>query len=106
MSELSTGGQWGLFAALTVLLILAFVMWIKYLPRLKAYRLKNFKLNGINRRYTELCKSRKDVVYHFFWAVDRGDTKEADMHEERVVDIDRKLEDLRAQYKLVEVDAP
>lgn len=104
MSGISVAGQWALFGALTVLLVLTMVLWVKYLPRLKAYRFKNAKLTAVNRRYVELCKSRKDIVYHFFWAVDRGDTKEADMHEERVIEIDSKLDDLRAQYKLIQME--
>ncbi len=106
MSGLSTSGQWAVFGSLSVLLVLGFILWLKFLPRLRLYKQRKLRLGSINKRYVELCRARKDIVYHFFWAVDRGDNKEADIHEERVLDIDRKLGDLRGQFKLVEVDAP
>jgi hypothetical protein len=104
MSELSSAGQWTLFAALALLVAIVITLWVRYLPRLRMYRRKRNRLDGINVRYLELCRARKDIIYHFFWATDRGDTTEADMHEKRVLEIDRQLGDLRAQYKLAETN--
>mmetsp|Transcript_6455 Transcript_6455/g.11217 ORF Transcript_6455/g.11217 Transcript_6455/m.11217 type:complete len:122 (+) Transcript_6455:61-426(+) len=59
------------------------------------------RLDAINDEYESLRSVRQDVVYHHGWATSRGDYKEADAHEEHVMEIDRKLEQLRGRYEAV-----
>jgi hypothetical protein len=55
----------------------------------------------ISSRYNQLCRERKDLVFHFYWAVDRGDIKEADVYEEQVLQIDSRLAKLKDEFNVV-----
>jgi hypothetical protein len=105
MSNVSDSTTWVVFGVLAFVAVVAFALWLKYLPRIKAYKAKLNSLNNINLKYMQLCRERKDLVFHFYWAVDRGDGKEADMYENQVLDIDMKLDRLRTEYGLVEKGA-
>jgi hypothetical protein len=102
MTTVSDSTTWIVFGVLALFAVVAFGLWWKYLPRIKAYRAKLNALNSINSRYVRVCRERKDLVFHFYWAVDRGDDKEADLYENRVMDIDSKLALLREEYIAVE----
>ena len=94
--------QWAIFGTLSIFIVLGIVLWIKYLPRYKEYKKKITKLESLNNQYEELRKKRKDLVFHFYWSLDSGNHKEADLHECEVLDIDEKLESIRERYSIVE----
>ena len=98
----SESSQWAIFGIFTILGLVGIVLWFKFLPTYRAYKVKSSKLQVINSEYEELRKRRKDLVFHFYWCVDSGNMKEADQHEVAVLDIDKKLETLRASYDTVE----
>mmetsp|Transcript_144215 Transcript_144215/g.401871 ORF Transcript_144215/g.401871 Transcript_144215/m.401871 type:complete len:117 (-) Transcript_144215:99-449(-) len=66
------------------------------------WRRKQRRLDAINSEYETLRSVRQDAVYHHGWANSRGDYKEAESHEQHVMDIDKKLDNLRRQYEAVE----
>ena len=90
--------QWAIFALFTILALVGVGLWLKYLPNYRRYRKRVAKLGEINAEYNELCKQRKDLVFHFYWCVDRGDLSEANQHEKRVNEIDVQLGILRESY--------
>jgi len=100
--SVSDSTTWIVFGVLALFIVIAFGLWLKYLPRIRLYREKLSALNNINAKYIRLCRERKDLVFHFFWAVDRGDSKEADSYEKHVLEIDDKLDRLREEYLAVE----
>lgn len=69
---------------------------------LRRWQRKQARLDAINGEYENLRSIRKDAVYHHGWAQSRGEFKEAQDHEAHVMDIDKKLANLREQYKAVE----
>lgn len=98
----SQSSQWTIFAVFAFIGLVSLVLWLIYLPSYRAYKIKSSKLQVINSEYEELRKRRKDLVFHFYWCVDSGNVKEADQHENDVLDIDKKLETLRGSYDTVE----
>ncbi len=56
------------------------------------------KLNSINSNYNSLIQSRQDHVYHYYWAVDSGESRLADDHEKKISDIDEQLNKLKLEY--------
>jgi hypothetical protein len=98
----SESGQWLIVGSLIAVILIASILWIRYMPSYRAYRLKCAKLNSINVEYEELRRRRKDLVFHFYWSVDSGQQKDADKHETEVIAIDRKLESLRDAYTSIQ----
>jgi cytochrome b subunit of formate dehydrogenase len=93
---------WGIFTVMAVLAVTGVILWIRFLPKYRNYKKKAGLLNSVNQKYIALCKQRKDLVYHFYWAVDRVEMKEADFHEQEVLKIDKELESLRTKFKDIE----
>ncbi|KAF4677883.1 hypothetical protein FOL47_008948 [Perkinsus chesapeaki] len=93
------------YSTMAVLLLAAILLataWLKLKPWWDRARMRESILNGINSEYEQLRLARKDLVYHYYWALSRNDDREADMHESQVLDMDRKLEQLRERYWAVE----
>ena len=99
---MSDSTEWIVFVFLSVMALVCTALWIKYLPKFRMYKRKASILSGINRKYTELCRRRRDLVYHFFWSVDGGEMRQADEHERDVLGIDEELKTLRQKYDDVE----
>mmetsp|Transcript_79024 Transcript_79024/g.255894 ORF Transcript_79024/g.255894 Transcript_79024/m.255894 type:complete len:118 (+) Transcript_79024:3-356(+) len=87
---------------LLALLVPLLVVGYRGLGSFRRWRRKQRRLDAINSEYETLRSVRQDAVYHHGWANSRGDYKEAESHERHVVEIDRKLDVLRGQYKAVE----
>ena len=100
-SEISESTNWIIFGVLCGVIVISLVLWLKFLPKIRKYRSKRNSLNMISSRYNQLCRERKDLVFHFYWAVDRGDNKEADVYEEQVLQIDSRLAKLKDEYNVV-----
>ncbi|KAF4664825.1 hypothetical protein FOZ61_000450 [Perkinsus olseni] len=77
----------------------ATTMWIHSSTRQKA-------LDEIYEEYELLRLARKDIIYHYYWALSRHEDREADVHEEQVLEIDKKLDQCRAHYRAVERGEP
>ena len=82
-------------------MIICLILWVKFLPKIRKYKSKRNSLNMISSKYNQLCRERKDLVFHFYWAVDRGDHKEADVYEDQVLMIDSRLDKLKSEYDVV-----
>jgi hypothetical protein len=100
-AEVSDSTNWIVFGVLGALILISLFLWVKYLPKIRKYKSKRNSLNMLSSRYNQLCRERKDLVFHFYWAVDRGDNKEADVYEEQVLMIDSRLEKLKTEFDLV-----
>ena len=100
-AEVPDSTNWIVFGVLGALILIALILWVKFLPKIRQYKSKRNSLNMISSRYKQLCRERKDLVFHFYWAVDRGDHKEADVYEDQVLMIDSRLEKLKNEYDLV-----
>jgi hypothetical protein len=94
----SAAASWAVFGVFAILIVVALGLWIRFLPKYRQYQKKEKALSLINQKYVELCRRRRDLVYHFFWSVDRGDSREADMHEGEILVIDKELSSLKSQY--------
>lgn len=103
-AQVSDGTTWAVFGVLTGLIVIALVLWFRYLPKIRKYKAKRSALNAISARYNQLCQERKDLVFHFYWAVDRGDTREADAYEQQVLDIDARLGKMKAEFESVKTE--
>ena len=100
--EVSDSTNWVVFSVLALIVVVSFGLWLKFRPRINQYLAKNRKMDEINRAYNSLCRSRADVVYHYYWAVDSGELREASRHEARVLEVDSQLESLRLKFKAVQ----
>ena len=98
----SQGGQWAVLGVLAAISIIFIGLWVRYFPKYRRYRGKMERLNKVNAQYEELRKRRKDLVFHYFWAVDSGSLLEADDHENRIINIDSKLNSLRESFKQIQ----
>jgi hypothetical protein len=98
----SQGDQWAVLGVLAAISVILIGLWLKYFPKYRRYRGKMEKLNKVNAQYEELRKRRKDLVFHYFWAVDSGSLREADDHEDRIINIDSKLNSLRESFKQIQ----
>ncbi len=97
MSSL-TALHWGLIGALLLITTVSVALWILFFPKYKQYTKRVRSLAQIDSEYRRLAKSREDVIFHFYWAVDRGDMADADKQESIVMNIDAQLETLRNTY--------
>eukprot|EP01066_Platyproteum_vivax_P009574 Platyproteum_vivax@DN4224_c0_g1_i1.p1 len=84
------------FVVLIIILIPP-ILWV-VCPYYSRYRHKCNVLDNINLEYENLRKTREDVVFHYYWAVDRNDLKEAAQHEKYVQDLDGKCKQLQKVY--------
>eukprot|EP00742_Colponemidia_sp_Colp-10_P009456 GILJ01010312.1.p1 GENE.GILJ01010312.1~~GILJ01010312.1.p1 ORF type:complete len:104 (-),score=10.26 GILJ01010312.1:142-453(-) len=88
----------------TLLLILLFILGISGVaycflwPRWRSYQKEQRMLEQIEDEYERLRSTRKSVLYHVDWAVERGERKEARELEEELDRIDAELADLREKY--------
>ena len=57
------------------------VAWRRY----QRWRLHASLLDKINDDYERIRSARKDVVYHYYWALDRGEPTEATCQESKLV---------------------
>lgn len=90
--------------ALSVILILVltvFAFRVVY-PKYKKYRRKHTALDDLEEQYENLRSARKDVVFHYHWAKDRGDWRESDSHEKHCEELDNQLDDIRATFQSIE----
>lgn len=99
---INDSSKWALFGVFTLVGVISVFLWIKFLPVYRAYNSKWSRLQIINAEYEELRRKRKDLVFHFYWCVDSGNMTEADVHEKDVLDIDKKLDNLRSSYSCIE----
>ncbi|KAF4693625.1 hypothetical protein FOZ62_016285 [Perkinsus olseni] len=94
----------------TVALLLAAsfiaLAWIKLRPWWIHSSTRQKALDEINEEYELLRLARKDIIYHYHWALSRHEDREADVHEEQVLEIDKKLDQCRAHYRAVERGEP
>lgn len=97
--DVSTGGQWAVLGVLAVISVISMGFWVSLLPKYSRYRKRMQRLNKVNEEYEELRKRRKDLVFHYFWAIDSGSLREAGIHEKSVIDIDTKLVVLKNCFK-------
>ena len=97
-ASVSESSNWVIFGVLFFIVLVTFAFWWKLRPRINTYLSKNQKLAEINQAYNSLRKSRADFVYHYYWAIDSGELREATMHEDRILQIDTQLEKLRLQF--------
>lgn len=100
--EVSESSQWAIFGVFAILIILGIGAWITLLPKYRQYRRKMARLNVIDSQFEQLRKRRKDLVFHFYWAVDSGELRDADAHEQEVLQIDEKLKQLREEFRVAQ----
>eukprot|EP00916_Digyalum_oweni_P025709 GHVL01042315.1.p1 GENE.GHVL01042315.1~~GHVL01042315.1.p1 ORF type:complete len:117 (+),score=23.86 GHVL01042315.1:19-369(+) len=84
---------------ISIALIYFFISYI--LPYYREYIYKCELLDSVNREYENIRKVREDVVFHYHWANERGDFKEAGNHEAYVLELDEKLKHLTSTYNQV-----
>ncbi|KAF4723086.1 Proteasome subunit alpha 1, partial [Perkinsus olseni] len=80
--------------------------WIKLRPWWIHSSTRQKALDEINEEYELLRLARKDIIYHYYWALSRHEDREADVQEEQVLEIDKKLDQCRAHYRAVERGEP
>ena len=89
---------WSLFGILCASATVLMLCWLLIVPRLSSRWRATSRKNAIAEEYEQLVRIRQEAVYHFYWAVERKDLKEADAHELSVLEIDQRLADLKRTY--------
>ena len=83
----------GIIIGLTLLLIY-------YLrKKFKAYWAKRNKLKAMADEYERKRSSRSDLKFHYYWAIDRGEPKNAMSIGQQILLLDHELRELYEQYQ-------
>jgi hypothetical protein len=92
---------WSLFGIVAAAAAFVALVLVVVIPRLSS-RWKTLKQQELlAEEYERSVAIRQDAVYHFYWAVDRGDTCEANAHEKTVLEIDERLAVIRREYSRI-----
>jgi hypothetical protein len=89
---------WTLFGAFTAGSTVLVIFWLVVLPRLSRRWRATRRREFVAEEYERLVEIRQEAVYHFYWAIERKDFKEADAHEASVLEIDGRLNSLKQDY--------
>ncbi len=85
-----------IFVFMVGLAIYAWFSWVK------PWRIKKRMLDAINEKYEHLRTIRRDIVYHYYWALERDEPEQAASHEAHACETDKELEHLRDLYLRIE----
>ena len=86
----------------TYVLVFAIIllMFLYYLyKRLKNYIKKRSKLKELAEKYERKRESRKELKYHYYWAIDRREPATARNIGYQIIDADKELKELYGQYQ-------
>lgn len=68
-------------------------------PHIRNYINRRRRMELIVDQYENLRNTRVDLKHHYYWAIDKGERKQAESLEEEICKIEDKLEDLLEQYE-------
>ena len=82
-------------------LIFGMILIILYLIRrkFKAYWPRRNKLKSMAEEYERKRESRKDLIFHYYWAIDRGEKNNARSIGQQILLLDHELRQLYEQYQ-------
>ena len=76
------------------------LLLIYYLrKKFKAYWAKRNKLKAMADEYERKRSSRSDLKFHYYWAIDRGEPKNAMSIGQQILLLDYELRELYEQYQ-------
>ena len=76
------------------------LLLIYYLrKKFKAYWAKRNKLKAMADEYERKRSSRSDLKFHYYWAIDRGEPKNAMSIGQQILLLDHELRELYEQYQ-------
>ena len=76
------------------------LLLIYYLrKKFKAYWAKRNKLKAMADEYERKRSSRSDLKFHYYWAIDRGEPKNAKSIGQQILLLDHELRELYEQYQ-------
>ena len=77
-----------------------FLIILLYLRRkFKVYWTKRNKLKAMATEYERKRESRNDLKFHYYWALDRGEPKNAMSIGQQILLLDHELRELYEQYQ-------
>ena len=78
-----------------MLLIILFIIRRKF----KSYWPRRNKLKAMAEEYERKRESRSDLKFHYYWALDRGEPKNAKSIGQQILMLDHELRELYEQYQ-------
>ena len=67
--------------------------------KFKVYWAKRNKLKDMAKEYERKRESRNDLKFHYYWAIDRGEPKNAKSIGQEILMLDHELRELYEQYQ-------
>ena len=67
--------------------------------KFKVYWAKRNKLKDMAKEYERKRESRSDLKFHYYWALDRGEPKNAKSIGQQILMLDHELRELYEQYQ-------
>ena len=67
--------------------------------KFKVYWAKRNKLKDMAKEYERKRESRNDLKFHYYWALDRGEPKNAKSIGQEILMLDHELRELYEQYQ-------
>ena len=67
--------------------------------KFKVYWAKRNKLKDMAKEYERKRESRNDLKFHYYWALDRGEPKNAKSIGQQILMLDHELRELYEQYQ-------
>ncbi len=85
----------GAFSGASMLIVLCIFLIVPHVSR--RWRVAR-RRDTIAEEYQKTVEVRQEAVYHYYWAIERKDFKDADGHEASVLEIDNRLGQLKLDY--------
>ena len=84
-----------IFMIIGIFLILLFYLRKKF----NIYWSRRNKLKAMAEEYERKRQSRSDLKFHYYWALDRGEPKNAKSIGQQILMLDHELRELYSQYQ-------
>ena len=83
------------------IILLSFLLTMGYFiqKKVRSYCKNRSKLKSMAEKYERKRESRNELKFHFYWALDRGDRKDAMNIGNEIIQMDKELKEEYAQYQ-------
>lgn len=85
----------------TCIMIFSVLVLVIYFAQRKVrnYMANREKLKSMAEKYERKRESRNELKFHYYWALDRGEPSRANSIGREILEMDKELKELYAQYQ-------
>ena len=91
--------DYGNKAYLWIIFVIMLILFIYLRKKFNVYWTKRNKLKAMAHEYERKRESRSDLKFHYYWALDRGEPKNARSIGQQILLLDHELKELYEQYQ-------